>query len=1279
LSTLSELLRLSKLHPAIAAAIVGAAIGAVLTKLIPAVYDWCAGSLRWVGRLLGGRFAYAGFQKRYLDWVVTEQSELRLTGIVSTDESKRPKLEQVFVSLHVGSNWAVTETAAWDPVTAAFLRTWVDILELFSMCAAKPSWRKLPPGFRKLRVEARELAGSTLSARVSRLRRRLTRAVEVAPSVAPSEWAQQHFAELEKHLPDYILYRLLRDRDRIAILGAPGAGKSTLLQYVALAFAREKTGDPKLKRRGVTRERLGRQDWKIPIFIRLSAVASALSSSDQSGAPSLTDVIPSVLPPDLQRDPAAKSYFIRALKRGRCVVLLDGLDEVPSETEFKAVARAIQSAVVTFGDNQFIVTSRLAGWRGGIGSDFDVFYVNDLVDRQVNLFIETWYASVERNSVVGRLQDEGNAERKARERRAEQRAQELKSTLRENPGIRRLASNPMLLSIIALVHRSLAMLPRERTKLYAQCSKILLEQWDMSRGVRVDDTNLKLPQKEKLMQRLAFALHVGEIGDPTGGREAPARAVEELIAAELPALGKSADEAAHLLQMLVERSGILLERQRGVLSFAHLTFQEYFTAKHLVGRNDSAYDSFLLRKDRMESDWWREVILLYSGLLADTSEFVRGVYVDNDDLCRTRLRLAAMCVGEAVSIADLSIRDQITAELYAIRSGSPLSSQLAREMAEYLVWWARSEQWYAAAALNTISRTTDRSLIVRQILAGLSDRNSLVRGAALKVTTICDWPLPDDVVFQAVSCLQRGDVDEKHAAVEALRQVAKRASGVSLRNALRALALGSDVATASAAAEVLAEYRQPLDRIEDISWPKLARLPGRTAQTLLFKQLLQLAEQDRMSVTRSTLRDLVMAQRRVRHDTTWALDLRRAGKQENRHLDIVLSELLLTDNVESVVDVADAVVKSVRTHKDWNISDLALELAGQTDSAARLVALRLLRSRPDGKFLPAIVNVVGSLLDDKDAPVRNAAISTITVMRSGARTRFGGKIIAMTRDSDADVRLTAVRSLRLLTHTDWRSSAIDACRLVMGEKRFDLALTAASSLAVLGGKREIPRLRETLRTLMRRARPARRSIFSRWQVVDPRVVADIADVVRTVRDVEMLDDLFAIAITAVDYSSYMIRYEEADVDSLRVELAWQISHLRTRYFLHGRSLGALNNYDAVPVAEAVADAARALPWSDVEPRVTRLLENDDVVIRQLGLSILGKLGDMRLSDTLLTAYAQCFRARASSTRAEAVRSVRHLAAATVRASVMPLLLTALGDDVPLVRSEAWESVVYLRE
>jgi predicted NACHT family NTPase len=336
------------------------------------------------------------------------------------------------------------------------------------------------------------------------------------------------------------LRRILKQHQRVAILGAPGAGKTTLLQYVALAYAREKAGDRKLCQHGTLRKRLGTKQWRLPLLIPLVSIAGPLTKPREDGTDrSVLDVLSGILPPDLQGEPVALKYFSKQLDAGNCIVLLDGLDEVATETEFRAVVRAIESMAVKYGNNQFLLTSREAGWRGGVGADFSIFYVNDLTGTQAEAFIDSWYGAVERNAVVGRLEDEGHAERKERQRRATHRASELKSALKENIGIRRLATNPMLLSIIALVHRSLATLPKERAKLYSECAKILLEQWDISRGVRVDDTNLKLEQKESLMRRLAMAFHNGEIGERGGSREAPRQDVERILQDQLPALGRT--------------------------------------------------------------------------------------------------------------------------------------------------------------------------------------------------------------------------------------------------------------------------------------------------------------------------------------------------------------------------------------------------------------------------------------------------------------------------------------------------------------------------------------------------------------------------------------------------------------------------------------------------------------------------------------------------------------------------------------------------------------------
>jgi energy-coupling factor transporter ATP-binding protein EcfA2 len=788
----------------IAAAIVGALAGAVLTKLLPFLFRVCSKLFSAIARRLGGRFAFKSFQRTYLDWIVTELRELKLTGIVSYDDAKKPQLEQVFVSLRVGDEKAPTNdleavvgairTHSWGPVA-----TFVDKLPLADDDVRLRLMSALTNEI--IRIEAnipiRSFTFSLVTKTLSRapvlfglsnwsLRPSVANATNWRTSLRHCIAARALRSELRKLGASNIaapgIAQLLSENSRVAILGGPGSGKTTILQYIALSYARAKAGDPKLRQRRALKRRLGSNEWRLPIYFPLSTLSGILMDLHKTGEPpSLLDLLPRILPPDLQREYADTSaaFFRSRLEHGDCIILLDGLDEVPTDEEFKVIVRGIESMAITYPKNRFVVTSRIAGWRTGVGADFRTFYVNDLSDAQVHQFIDLWYDAVELNSVVGRLKDEGAAARTARLRRANQRAADLKKALTENSGVRLLAINPMLLSIIALVHRSLANLPRERAKLYAECSKILLEQWDISRGVRVDDTALKLDQKEAIMRRLAFGFHSGQIGDAEGGREVPRKAVEEVIAEMMPDLGRSKSDATHLLTRLVERSGLLVERKRGSLAFAHLTFQEYFTAHHLAIGETRSHLEFILNEKRLNSDWWHEVVLLYAGLISDSSELIlRIMRAPRPSLFDDTIRLSALALGEAVAVKEKTVRETVLGQVLTVRNLGRLDVQvtsLPPEAVEYLLDWARSSRWLQMAARNTITRliATDRNMALNDLLSGAFQSSSaLVREAALvSVRYVPVGGLSESNLERIFGMSSDGDSDVRAAAIAALEVV----------------------------------------------------------------------------------------------------------------------------------------------------------------------------------------------------------------------------------------------------------------------------------------------------------------------------------------------------------------------------------------------------------------------------------------------------------------------------------------------------------------------------
>ena len=79
-------------------------------------------------------------------------------------------------------------------------------------------------------------------------------------------------------------------------------------------------------------------------------------------------------------------------------------------------------------------------------------------------------------------------------------------------------------------------------------------------------------------------------------------------------------DAEAVLAEIVEQHGIFAEQSRGLFSFAHLTFQEYYAAKYLA--ESPAPDALESLMARVTDDKWREVFLLTASLLPDATAFL---------------------------------------------------------------------------------------------------------------------------------------------------------------------------------------------------------------------------------------------------------------------------------------------------------------------------------------------------------------------------------------------------------------------------------------------------------------------------------------------------------------------------------------------------------------------------------------------------------------------------------------------------------------------------------
>ncbi len=388
---------------------------------------------------------------------------------------------------------------------------------------------------------------------------------------------------------------LLRRHDGMVILGDPGAGKTTFLKFVALHLA---LGEG---------QRLGLGD-RLPVLVPLSAYANALAGRDVR----LDDFIADYFC-DIGADLPVADMLDEAFRGGTALVLLDGLDEVKD----LGLRDTVVERVVDFyalhrrAGNKFVLTSRIVGYRAvrPTAEGLRECTLVDFDDGEIEAFVARWTAALERQAQGESAAARADAERERRE---------LLDAVQRNAGVRRLAANPLLLTILALMKRQDVSLPERRVELYDQYVRTLLSSWNRVRGLgRPPARDLDVVQTVRVLAPLALWMHEENPGVGLVRRESLRRRLQAIYAQR----GEPDPEEAarRFLADVREHAGLLLERGAGAYGFIHLTFEEYLAgvAVALRGQGDCRpIVGFLGR--HIGDPAWREVSLLavaYLGII----------------------------------------------------------------------------------------------------------------------------------------------------------------------------------------------------------------------------------------------------------------------------------------------------------------------------------------------------------------------------------------------------------------------------------------------------------------------------------------------------------------------------------------------------------------------------------------------------------------------------------------------------------------------------------------
>src|SRR5262249_32611309 len=170
----------------------------------------------------------------------------------------------------------------------------------------------------------------------------------------------------------------LLDRERpvvLAVIGPPGSGKTTLLRNVA--------------RRAAACARGQRRDT--PVLLVLRDHAARIAENPRVALPTLLRSTGATL---TAKEPAG--WWEQQLYGGRCLILLDGLDEVAVEEHRRAVVGWIARQIAQYPDNDYVATSRPHGYRTAEITGATVLQVRPFTSDQVRRFLYGWGAAPER-------------------------------------------------------------------------------------------------------------------------------------------------------------------------------------------------------------------------------------------------------------------------------------------------------------------------------------------------------------------------------------------------------------------------------------------------------------------------------------------------------------------------------------------------------------------------------------------------------------------------------------------------------------------------------------------------------------------------------------------------------------------------------------------------------------------------------------------------------------------------------------------------------------------
>lgn len=405
--------------------------------------------------------------------------------------------------------------------------------------------------------------------------------------------------------------------ERLLLVGRAGSGKTTTLHYGALILARStRTADT-----AETRKELQLFTAKplFPIYARLTEVLTyvqeqyAQRRAELVGAPAqlLLDALDELARRDVPDLPVGT--IKSQIKAGGCLIMLDGLDETGDADERGSAMDLIASLVRECAQNHYLVASRPFEGLGDRLPGFVERHLRPLDANDIRRLLNKLFLAL-------RLPEDRTPPANSDPDALVPEAAELWRNLERSPRLFDMATNPLLLTSMAVLVEGREPLPVERAKIYEKLVRLTIEAWRKAQLSRDrPGIPVKLFEESDDSVRLRLQLLAADMLEAER-REVTLDQARDLLRPVYKANNpgwndeRCNDYVRELLYQIALHSGLLQARDSDSLfSFAHFTLQEYLAARHYTEQRSGKEATVEALVKHWPEGRWRETILLAIG------------------------------------------------------------------------------------------------------------------------------------------------------------------------------------------------------------------------------------------------------------------------------------------------------------------------------------------------------------------------------------------------------------------------------------------------------------------------------------------------------------------------------------------------------------------------------------------------------------------------------------------------------------------------------------------